>query len=107
VNKIIISIVALWMSHVGYASPSVCEDAFWAEEGMRSALHRTAQQRAESDVEDLMEREVVRPYIDVFGLQSTPKDMATLIEVYWCESGETLLHSAYFRFYTSNKNVFE
>jgi len=72
----------------------------------RTVLHKQGQQRAQNEIENLMEKPLMKPYVDVFGLKSSADIMADLIEVYWCETAKTPLHSAYYRFYSSNKNVF-
>lgn len=72
----------------------------------RTLLHKQAQQRAQHEIESFMEKALMKPYVDVFGLQSSADVMADLIEIYWCETTNTPLHSAYYRFYSSNKSVF-
>lgn len=84
-----------------------CSDASVVGAEAKMALHAAAQQRAQTAAEDLLEKKVVMPYISLGGQIGTPEEMAAIIETYWCESNSTPLHSAYFRFYTSNKYVFK
>lgn len=73
----------------------------------KSTLHKAAQRRAQKEIEEFMERRVINPYAEALGQEGNPESMASLIEVFWCETPETPLHSAYYRFYSNNKSVFE
>lgn len=75
--------------------------------GAKSALHAQAQQRAQKNIEKFMEKPILKPYVNVFGQSAKAENMAALIEVYWCDSQDKPLHSAYYDFYSRNKNVFK
>ncbi|MGI2001294.1 hypothetical protein [Shewanella sp. AC91-MNA-CIBAN-0169] len=83
-----------------------CKDAMSVGGEAKSALHHLAQQRAQLDIENFVEKPLIKPYLDVWGSSSYPAVMAELVEIYWCEAANTPLHEAYYRFYASNKHVF-
>ena len=97
------------MSSVNVMSAGVisCGDAMSVGREARLTLHNEAQKRAQSAIEEFVEKDMVNPYVDLFGQKNDLKTMADLIEVYWCETPKTPLHSAYYRFYSSNKSVFK
>ncbi|HBC3554585.1 MULTISPECIES: hypothetical protein [Vibrio harveyi group] len=72
----------------------------------RSLLHKQAQKRAQDSIESFIEKPVLKPYVDAFGRPSQPENMASVIEVYWCDARDKPLHSAYYDFYSRNKSVF-
>ncbi|OUR75856.1 hypothetical protein A9Q75_17320 [Colwellia psychrerythraea] len=73
----------------------------------RSSLHKQAQQRAQRSIELFMEKPILTPYFDGLGQPAKAENMATLIEVFWCDNQEKPLHSAYYDFYSRNKNAFK
>jgi hypothetical protein len=87
-------------------SVTTCGDVMNIGDGARMILHGDAQSRAKQKIELFVEKKVVVPYVDALGRKAKPINMARLIEVYWCETQQTPLHSAYYRFYSSNKSVF-
>lgn len=84
-----------------------CGDAQSVGTEAKLALHASAQRRAQKQAEELVEKKINTPLVDAFGRETSPEVMASVIEVYWCESPSTPLHEAYFNFYTNNKNVFD
>lgn len=103
----LITICSFLFSSCVFAEAITCADVTAVKSEAKIILHAAAQKRAQKEAEDLLEKKIATPYLDVLGQSATPEAMASLIEVYWCESPSTPLHSAYFRFYTSNKHVFE
>lgn len=73
----------------------------------RSALHEQAQKRAQSSIESFIGKPVKNPYVDGIGQPSQAENMASVIEVFWCDSRAKPLHSAYYDFYSRNKVVFD
>lgn len=102
-----IVIAALTLSATSLASEVItCGDAAFVGTEAKAALHHEAQQRAQKAVEDFVGKPVVTPYVGLLGAPGDAKNMASLIDIYWCESAKTPLHDAYYRFYSSNKSVF-
>ncbi len=84
-----------------------CGDASIVGKEAHILLHEAAQQRAQNAVEALVERQVARPYGTRVGkVGENITDLIPLIEIFWCGSSDTPLHSAYFNFYTNNKSLF-
>ena len=84
----------------------------------KAVLHKAAQQRAQIEIENFTDKKLTKPYIAAGGFESvcgskkckmtgTAKTTADFIEIFWCETKSTPLHSAYFRFYTSSKDFFD
>jgi hypothetical protein len=106
-NKIILILSLSIASFYCNAEVITCSDATSVGSEASLSLHASAQKRAQVAVENLLEKKIMTPYVDLAGGKATLKSMSSLIETYWCESPSTPLHSAYFRFYTNNKNVFQ
>jgi hypothetical protein len=83
-----------------------CGDARAVGKEAKLILHKQAQERAQKDIEIFVEKTIKTPIVDVWGNKSTVEHMSALIDVYWCETNQTPLHSAYYRFYSSNKYLF-
>lgn len=75
--------------------------------GARLVLHKQAQERAQKSIESFMGKKINKPYVDVFGNSAKAENMASVIEVYWCDYPKKPLHSSYYDFYSRNKSVFE
>ncbi len=75
--------------------------------GARSVLHKEAQKRAQKNIEDFIGKPVLTPYFDGMGQPAKAQNMASVIEVFWCEALKKTLHSAYYDFYSRNKNAFK
>ena len=84
-----------------------CGDAYKVGGEAKYVLHREAQKRAQVAIEEMFEKKIKKPFVNTFQLETTPEKMAVFIETFWCESNKTPLHSAYYRFYSSNKHVFK
>ncbi|MCK7460478.1 hypothetical protein [Idiomarina aminovorans] len=84
-----------------------CGDVMAVGDEASYTLHAEAQKRAQTAIEEFVGKRVVKPHVDATGSNANPETMASLIEVFWCETADTPLHSAYYRFYSSNKSVFE
>ena len=61
----------------------------------KDLLHKSAQERAQADYEAFMEKKLETPYIG-WPDKGTPESMAATIELYWCETRNTPLHTAYY-----------
>jgi len=84
-----------------------CGDAMSVGNEAKMALHSQAQKRAQKAIEQFVEKKLTKPYINLLGQRSNAKAMGALIEVYWCETPSTPLHSAYYRYYSNNKSAFK
>ena len=100
------SIILYLSSFTSVFAITTCHDAMSVSGEAKSILHSHAQKRAQSETEEILEKKIINPYMTAFGHEGTPETMASLIELYWCESKSTPLHSAYYRYYSSNKVVF-
>ncbi len=99
---------ALITSSFAHSSEVItCGDAMSVGSEAKITLHSQAQKRAQTAIESFIEKPVKKPYVNAFGQESDLNTMSVLIEVYWCETQKTPLHSAYYRFYSNNKSVFE
>ncbi|AZG36762.1 MULTISPECIES: hypothetical protein [Shewanella] len=106
--KYISILFALFCSGIAYSSEVItCGDATSVGREAKLVLHSHAQKRAQQAIELFVEKKVKTPYVNFYGQVSDLKTMSSLIEVYWCETQETPLHSAYYRFYSNNKSVFQ
>ena len=106
--KYISIIFALIYSSLANSSDVItCGDAMAVGNEAKLVLHSQAQKRAQKAIESFVEKRVKKPYVNAFGQESDLNSMSALIEVYWCETQKTPLHSAYYRFYSNNKSVFE
>lgn len=92
---------------VNAADVITCGDAMSVGKEAKASLHKEAQKRAQKAVEDFTGKKLTKPYIKIFGQSGTPESTLSVIEVYWCETETTPLHSAYYRLYSSNKLFFE
>jgi len=102
-----------------YASNSMagvitCGDAMSVKGEARMALHHSAQKRAQRDVEEFAGKALTVPYPGInacFGdkceSDGTPESTAALVDLYWCETNSTPLHSAYYSLYSSSKLWFD
>jgi hypothetical protein len=102
-------IILIFTAFNAKAEVIMCGDVMSVGEEARLTLHKSAQKRAQIVIEDFMEKKITTPYAGwlVKPENATPSTMAYLIEAYWCETDETPLHSAYYRYYSSNKSAFE
>lgn len=106
--KSLFSIIVTLCSFSAFASDVIsCGDAIMVGGEAKSTLHSKAQRRAQEEIEAFVEKKLTKPFVDALGRKSDPETMAKLIEVFWCEVDKTPLHSAYYRFYSRNKYVFD
>jgi hypothetical protein len=89
------------------ANVITCGDVSSVGDESKFLLHKAAQQRAEKKIEEFFERKITQPNAALLGQEGSEKSMAAIIETFWCETPDTPLHSAYYRFYSNNKSVFE
>jgi len=73
----------------------------------KQLLHQAAQQRAQREAENFTEKKIIKPYFTAGSGPGSPESMAALVEIYWCESSSTPLHSAYYRLYTTSKSFYQ
>ena len=88
------------------ANVITCGDVISLNGEAKAILHKAAQQRGQIEIEEFVGKKIIKPYYSITG-KSNPKEFAAFIEVYWCESLSTPLHSAYYRFYSRNKGSFD
>ncbi len=102
--KFFISIILLFISNTVHAQAIRCGDV-WSVKSSEAnlALHQIAQKRAQEHVERLVGKKIINPYINmgIVNGEKTLKTTASIIEVYWCETSSTPLHSSYQSLYTS------
>lgn len=85
-----------------------CKDIMNASKEARIALHSLAQDRAREDIEEFTGRKITRPFPKISSSENLKiEQFMGLIEVFWCETPQTPLHAAWYRFYSINKKVFE
>ena len=106
-KKFILLLLVYPLSALSASDVTTCQDASSVGAEARLTLHDHAQSRAQREIERFVEKEIARPYVDVFGQETDADGMATLIEVFWCNYPEMPLHSAYYSFYSRNKHVLE
>ena len=101
-----------------FADVITCGDAFSVGSEAKASLHQSAQQRAQKSIEDFTGNILARPYIAAGGFEpvcggnkctmtGTPQSTAEFVEIFWCETKSTPLHSAYYRMYSSSKDFFD
>lgn len=99
--------IIMLITNILYGKAITCGDTLVLDSEVKAKLHHAAQQRAQQEIEEFIGRKITTPYVNVFGEKATPEKMLGLIELFWCETTSTPLHSAYYRFYSRNKDVFE
>lgn len=94
-----------------FANVISCGDILVLKEGSeaRYELHKSAQQRAQRSAEDFMGKKITNPFPLLFSQNKKGelKNLIPTIEIFWCESSTTPLHSAYYSFYMNNKSCWE
>jgi hypothetical protein len=101
--------ILLTLSPTTYGASEVitCGDAMGVGGVARMALHNQAQERAQKAIEEFIERRLATPYINGLGMAGDEESMASVIEVFWCDSLDSPLHDAYYSLYSRNKHLFE
>ncbi|MDQ6967896.1 MAG: serine protease [Mariprofundaceae bacterium] len=112
-KKLIILLFTLYASN-STAGVITCGDAMSVKGDARMALHHSAQKRAQRAVEDFTGKTLTVPYPSMkacFGNKcesdGTPESTASFVDIYWCETNSTPLHSAYYSLYSSSKLWFD
>ena len=104
--NIILFLSFLIASFNAYSSATTCGDARSVKSNeAKRALHDLAQKRAQKQVEKLVGKKLVNPYINN-GIVGKPKTLDTtmpFIEIFWCYGSSMPLHSAYLNLYTSDE----
>jgi len=108
-SNFLILVILIFASFHSTGGVMTCGDAMSVGEEARLALHQSAQKRAQDSIEEFMGKKIINPYSGHFVKErdATPSTMAYLIEVFWCETDKTPLHTAYYRYYSTNKSAFE
>jgi len=98
-----------WIPSTAFSASEVisCGDAMAVGVEAKLALHQQAQQRAQVEIEEFQGRKLVVRYINALGSEGDIDSMASVIEVFWCETADTPLHDAYYRLYSRNMRLFE
>ena len=108
--KLILSILLLFISDVYASEVITCGDVLTGSDEAKMILHKNAQKRAQKEIEEFIGKKIIYPYpVTGFGgvdKNGTPENMATIITIFWCESLNKPLHSAYYDFYARNKGAF-
>ena len=104
--KYSIFILAILFSANCASEVITCGDALSVKGEAKKVIHHAAQTRAQKAIEEFTGKKLKYPYIALIGGRSTAENMASVIEIYWCETTKTPLHSAYYRFYSSSKSYF-
>ena len=113
-NRLFFLIFSLYASN-SVAGVITCGDAMSVNGDARMALHKSAQKRAQLAIEEFTGKKLTIPYVDdhtaCFGdtctSKGTPEGTASIVEVYWCETPSTPLHSAYYNLYSSSSLWFD
>ena len=103
-RQLLVLFIFLFSSSI-QAGAITCEDAISVKsKEAKKELHRLAQQRAQKNVERLVGKQLINPYING-GISDSPRTLETtipFIEIFWCNTPSMPLHSAYYNLYTSD-----